>query len=326
MKYQDKVYGEVNIDEGVILDIINSKALQRLKGINQYGTWVLVDPKYDTSRFEHSVGVMIVLEKLGADLKEQLAGLVHDVSHTAFSHVVDYVFGKAEVQDYHEEHAKEFISKTDLPEILKKYGYDWQEIIDEERFLLLEKKQPAVCADRVDYILRDGQMYGLFGKEFISQVLDSLKVKGTDIYYDNVEVAKESANMYFKMGDFWASPMQSLLFQLLSQAMRIGLDEGTILESDLWGTDDELLGKLKSANHQEINRLLALIKSDLKFEIVEKDWDYHIFTKVRYSDPLVMVDNELKVLSEVDAEFKKKAEDFKKERKEGYKIKILENN
>ena len=125
MKYQDKVYGEVEINEGVLLDVINSDALQRLNGINQYGTWVLVDPKYDTSRFEHSVGVMIVLEKLGADLKEQLAGLVHDVSHTAFSHVVDYVFGKAEVQDYHEEHAKEFISKTDLPEILKKYGYDW---------------------------------------------------------------------------------------------------------------------------------------------------------------------------------------------------------
>jgi len=51
-----------------------------------------------TTRFDHSVGVMLLIRKLGAGsspasalLKEQVAALLHDVSHTAFSHVIDYV-------------------------------------------------------------------------------------------------------------------------------------------------------------------------------------------------------------------------------------------
>lgn len=325
MKYKDKVYGETEIKERVLWDIMNSKALQRLKNINQYGTWVLVNPKYNTNRFEHSVGVMILLEKLGADVREQLAGLIHDVAHTAFSHVVDYVFGKAESQDYHEIHAEEYIGKTDLPGILKNHGFDWREIIDEEAFPLLEQKQPALCADRIDYFLRDGQAFGLFGKEFILKALENLNVRDDQIYYDNLDVAKEAAGLHFKMGDFWASPMQSLLFTLLSRAIRLGLDEGIISESDLWGTDDELLEKLKSANNKDINRLLSMISPDLKIELVDKDGDYHVYTKVRYSDPLVMVDGNLKKLSEIDSDFKKRAEDFIAEKKPGYKIKILNN-
>jgi HD superfamily phosphohydrolase len=37
MEYQDKVYGQTKIDEPVILDLINSQELQRLKEIDQAG-------------------------------------------------------------------------------------------------------------------------------------------------------------------------------------------------------------------------------------------------------------------------------------------------
>ena len=35
---------------------------------------------------------MLLIKKLGGSVEEQIAGLLHDVSHTAFSHVIDYVF------------------------------------------------------------------------------------------------------------------------------------------------------------------------------------------------------------------------------------------
>jgi len=323
MIYQDKVYGEVEINEASLLDVMNSAALQRLKGVNQYGTWVLVDSKYNTTRFEHSVGVAIVLKHLGADLKEQLAGLIHDVAHTAFSHVVDYVFAKVESQDFHEAHAAAYVARTDLPKILQKYNYDWRELIDEERFSLLEKKQPAICADRIDYFLRDGLTYGLFGKEFIRKVLASLKTEGTTIYYDDVAVAREAAEMHFRLGEFWASPMQSLLFLFLSKAMRIGLDAGVIVWDDLWLTDDELLAKLRAANNTEIDAMLEMIKPGLRIQLVDKDWDYEVGTKARFSDPLVKADGQLKLLSALDPEFKQRAENFVKERRQGFKIKII---
>lgn len=44
--------------------------------------------------YDHSMGVFVILRARGAPLEEQIAGLLHDVSHTAFSHVGDWVYGK----------------------------------------------------------------------------------------------------------------------------------------------------------------------------------------------------------------------------------------
>lgn len=50
-----------------------------------------MNKEWNVTRFDHSVGVMLLVKKLGGSVEEQIAGLLHDVSHTAFSHVVDYV-------------------------------------------------------------------------------------------------------------------------------------------------------------------------------------------------------------------------------------------
>src|SRR5579872_5841205 len=86
----DDVYGTYNIHEPVLIDLLQSSAVTRLKGIHQGGSAYLVMKRRDNTRFEHSVGVMSLIRCLGGSLHEQIAGLLHDVSHTAFSHVVDY--------------------------------------------------------------------------------------------------------------------------------------------------------------------------------------------------------------------------------------------
>lgn len=66
MKYTDRVYGNFEIDEPVVLELINSKTFQRLKEIDQGGyrpLWVKPDTEtneYDHSCFAHSVGVLSV--------------------------------------------------------------------------------------------------------------------------------------------------------------------------------------------------------------------------------------------------------------------------
>lgn len=65
--------------------------MQRLKGISQFRIPDKYYFKDNYSRFEHSIGVMVLLGKLGASQEEQIAGLLHDVSHKAFSHVYDWV-------------------------------------------------------------------------------------------------------------------------------------------------------------------------------------------------------------------------------------------
>ena len=109
MLIKDIVYGDVEIDEPVLIELINSDALQRLKHINQAGASKYIMPK-PVTRFEHCVGAMILLKRLGASLEEQIAGLLHDVPHTAFSHVIDFVFKTCKLDyldknhNYHEKH------------------------------------------------------------------------------------------------------------------------------------------------------------------------------------------------------------------------------
>lgn len=74
MKYTDRVYGEFEITEPVILELINSLSLQRLKDVDQAGYRPVrvkpeVDPgELDNSRFAHSLGVYLLLRKYNAPI------------------------------------------------------------------------------------------------------------------------------------------------------------------------------------------------------------------------------------------------------------------
>src|SRR3989344_5458970 len=101
LELNNKLYGRYKITEAVLIDLINSKALQRLKGIHQAGAWNLhYSFKKSFTRYDHSLGVMLLLRKFGASIEEQIHGLLHDISHTAFSHVADFVFNKQTSQTY----------------------------------------------------------------------------------------------------------------------------------------------------------------------------------------------------------------------------------
>ena len=168
MEYIDRVYGRFEIVEPVIIELINSPSLQRLKNIDQTGYrpfWVKPDieiGKYENSRFAHSVGVYLLLKIYNAPIEEQIAGLIHDVSHSAFSHCIDYVLdsGSEKEHNHQDNIFNEFVRKTEIPEILKKYGFDLDYILDDKNFPLKERDLPDLCADRIDYSLRTAVIFG----------------------------------------------------------------------------------------------------------------------------------------------------------------------
>lgn len=162
MKYTDRVYGNIDIEEPVILDLIQSSSLQRLKKIDQSGYFQPYFPGTAHSRFEHSIGVYLVLKKYHASIEEQLSGLIHDISHSAFSHCIDYVLdSNSEKEQNHQDNLfAEFVRKSEIPEILNKYHLDVEYILDDKNFPLKETILPDLCADRIDYSLRTAIIFG----------------------------------------------------------------------------------------------------------------------------------------------------------------------
>ena len=61
--YRDPLYGFISVNE-VEQKIIDSKYFQRLRHINQLGTTFLVYPSAMHTRFEHSLGVLFIVEKM----------------------------------------------------------------------------------------------------------------------------------------------------------------------------------------------------------------------------------------------------------------------
>lgn len=103
-----------------------------------------------TSRFEHSLGVMAIVNLIGGDESSQISALLHDLSHTVFSHVGDLVLGY-KYQDYHTKVYQQFVSTDEVQRVLKYCKISRNEIEFASNPLFQEDLNP----DRLDYAIRD---------------------------------------------------------------------------------------------------------------------------------------------------------------------------
>lgn len=315
MIYQDRAYGELKIETPVILELLNSKTLQRLKEIDQAGYPPLYYNPHSFpiaeihhTRFEHSLGVYYLLKRFGASLEEQISGLIHDVSHPAFSHCIDYVLdsGSPKEHNYQDNIFKSFIKKSEIPEILKKYNLDSEYISEERNFPLLEKTLPDLCADRIDYSLRSGTVLKEIDRETLNYFLDHLSVENNHWIFNDFESAKKYAELFFKLNTFYfAGIWSAVMFRTVGDTLRYALNQGYLSEDDLYTTDEEVLEKIKQNLKDEKLRLLFnRMNNQVKFKNNPANYDAHVFCKSRIIDPLFKLNGETKRLSETDNQWK----------------------
>ena len=311
MNHQDKIYGSTVITEPVLEALMESASMQRLQGVLQHGITGLIGVTTPVSRFDHSVGAMLLVRRLGASLKEQVAALLHDVSHTAFSHVIDYVFDSHDSQSYHDEQKETYVAHTELPQLLSQYGYDWRELVHEEDFPLLEQPAPRLCADRLDYFLRDSQDLGLATTADIQFALDHLVVAKGRIATDNIPAAQWLATTYIQADDAsWSNFREVGLYELTAQAIKRGLATGAIGEGDFWQTDKPLWQALKAHEDAELQAILSQVSTQTEFAWDEEEPTFWVSTKIRSIDPDVVVDGVLRPLSTLDPQFAQYRADY----------------
>lgn len=311
MNYYDEIYGDVEITEPILLDLIASAAVQRLRGVMQHGITGVIGVTTKISRFDHSMGAMLLVRRMGGSLTEQVAALLHDVSHTAFSHVIDYVYDDHDGQSYHDEHKETYVAKTDLPEILTRHGFVWEDVLDESRFSILEQPSPRLCADRVDYFLRDGRPLNLATDDDTQRVLAHLVVVNGRLAVDNLEVARWMGDTFMAADEAsWANFREVGLYELTAQALRRGFEIGVIEDDDIWGTDDVLWTKLQAANDKRLRSLVRAVAAETAFVWDEANPTFHVSTKLRAIDPDVAKNGRLHPLSTIDPDFGQRRQSY----------------
>ncbi len=312
MEIEDAVYGPVTVEEPLLLALLGSSAMQRLKGVLQHGVTALVGITRPVTRFEHSAGAMLLVRRLGASLEEQAAALLHDVSHTAFSHVIDYVFANHDAQSYHDEQKERFVAQTELPELLGRHGYDWRRLLDESAFPLLEQPAPRLCADRLDYFLRDSLDLQLATPAAARAALDCLAVHDGRIVCTDRHCARWLAETYLAADEAsWANFREVGLYELAAQAIRRALELGAIAEADLWQEDAALWQTLQQVEDGVLQRSLRLVNAATRFVWDEEQPTFWVSTKLRTIDPDVLLPGgSVRPLSQLDAAYARRREAY----------------
>lgn len=313
MTFHDRVYGSFEVVEPVLVELIESPSVQRLKEINQLGLPDRLFHKPGFTRFEHSIGTMQLLNRLGATLEEQIAGLLHDVSHTAFSHMTDWIYENSVEEDGQDKNHAWYIQNSELPEILERYGYSVERICNHSLFGLLERDAPDLCADRVDYGMRESP------QTVIDACADNLvQHEGMMVFADQTS-ARVFGDAYLDLQEnVWGSFEAASRYRLLGDALKIGIEEGVVTRDDLWLTDEVVLEKLMTSKQDDVHAILKLLEQkNLSALPTEAE---AIKKKFRHVDPLFVDGDRLTHLSDADPAFKSRLDADRLKNEEGLYI------
>lgn len=324
MYYEDALYGKVELSEAVLQDLMDTDALRRAKGLAQHGITALLGITPPFSRFEHSVGVMLLVRRLGASLQEQVAALLHDVSHTAFSHVIDFVFDDHGGQGYHEQKKEWFVERSEIPGVLRRHGMDWRDVLDDEQFALLEQPAPALCADRLDYFMRDLEYLRFATRAEVQAAIESLVVVDGKITVASVEAARWLGYTFMEADRAsWSNFREVGLYQLTAEAIKAAMRHGEVDEQGLWGTDQALWSKLQSAMHPEVEALVSQITPGTRFVWNEREPLFRVATKIRTIDPPVLNGGRATPLSALDSSFEHARQQYLESKRGSWPMQVV---
>lgn len=302
-------FGTFDVQDPVILELIQTDAMQRLKRVEQYGIGAFVTDFYSFTRYDHSIGVFLLCRKFGATLQEQVAALLHDVSHTAFSHTGDIVFDHEGEDSYQDAIHEWYIKQTDLYPVLKRYGME-SVVTDEfkKQFRILEQDLPDLCADRLEYNLDVGLREQLITNEEALYILSHVKYVGDRWYFDDQFAARQFADLTIALtNELWGADWNGFINHHAAEMLKYALDKGILTVDEMhFGFDDEIWNRLHAVNDSVINEYLRQLKeyhSSYKVTTKESCYDYYYRPKCRAVDPLVLHEGQLVRLTSLDNDY-----------------------
>jgi len=196
MRIRDPVHGDITVDP-VARELLDTKLLQRLRGIKQLGLTYLVYPGAVHTRFEHSLGTYHMAKRLYLTLNDEpsnatlvalgCAALLHDVGHLPYGHTLEEEFALFGKHD-----SKERITKAldtlEVKAILTRAGL-FNEVsailldrLPRSQAYLTEIIKGTIDADVLDYLRRDAYFAGLV-HNYDDRILDNFVVMDGRLIY-----------------------------------------------------------------------------------------------------------------------------------------------
>lgn len=323
-------YGEFTITEPVVIELIESPAFNRLKLIHQYGVCCYSRDEKPFTRYDHSLGVFALLRRYGAPLSEQIAGLLHDVSHTVFSHVGDVVFDNYYDRYSYQDNIHEwYLQKVGITDILVKHDYGYAcSINNKKEMRMLEQDKPDLCLDRVEYLIRGGLVDDIITEDEVEPILQSLYFENQQWLFKDQAQATKLAMIALKLTEnIFGTPWNLYIYHHASLALKHAVQKGIISMDDIhFSTDDVVWHTMKTCGDSFIQQSIDRVVNYKTYYAVadEHHYDQHFKAKFLGVDPLVDTEEGIMRLSVLDASYKAEYERVQKKMAKGCFIKFIQ--
>lgn len=247
------------------------------------------------SRYDHSLGVALIVWRFTGDPAQAVAGLLHDVATPVFAHVVDFMRGDYLAQEATEDGTEALIAGSEaLQAALAAYGLSTADVCDYHRYPVADNDTPRLSADRLEYTLGNCVNFGLRSAADAERFYGDLSVGANEdgqdeLAFSSLAVAEDFARAALTCSRIYVSDEDRYAMQRLAEVLRDALDRHILCEGDLYATEPEVIDKLladgRSAQRwRDFRALRRMRRADAPGA---SDGWRRIDAKLRYIDPLV---------------------------------------
>lgn len=293
-----------------IKELINTPEFKRLSNVGmncgcEYTSFPIFSKGKDYTRYEHSIGVALIIWHFTKDIKQSIAGLLHDISSPVFAHVIDFLNGDHETQESTEEKTEEIIANSmEIQEILKKYNLSTKDVYDYHMYPIADNDSPLLSADRLEYTLGNAFYYGFKSMEEIRDMYEDLVVSvnefgQSEISFSTLDKAIEFTCVSIENSKVYSSNVDRFAMQYLADLLKLAVNKRVISMKDLYTVEDQVISKLKKDEElksmwKDFTKLSQIFTSKEK---PKYGYWVNIPAKKRYINPQVVSQGRVSSLS-----------------------------
>lgn len=303
-----------------IKELINTPEFKRLSNVGmncgcEYTSFPIFSKGKNYTRYEHSIGVALIIWNFTKDIKQSIAGLLHDISSPVFAHVIDFLNGDHETQESTEEKTEEIIENSkEIQEILKKYNLSTKDVYDYHMYPIADNDSPLLSADRLEYTLGNSFYYGFKSMEEIKEMYDDLVIsinefEQSEISFSTLDKAMEFTTVSIENSKVYTCNADRFSMQYLADLLKLAINKNVISMKDLYTVEDEVVDKLQKDEElkSKWNYFINLSQIFTSKEKPEDGYWANIPAKKRYINPQVVSKGRVSNLSE---KLSKEIDDF----------------
>ncbi len=293
--------------------LANTSEMQRLSDIGmhcgcEYAKFPFYQRGTSYTRLTHSIGVSKIVWNFTHDIRQSVAGLFHDIATPVFAHTIDFLQGDHLTQESTEEQTLLFIKNSrEITDLLKKHHISIEDVSDYHKYPIADNDTPMLSADRLEYTI--GNAFCVYNMEFdtLNSIYKDLTVAqnehGTEeLCFRTIDVAEKFTEISLRNSRYFVSDEDRFSMQYLADIIRFAIENGILIQDDLYLTESEVIKKLNydkklSKLWKNYTETFAVATSAEK---PENQYCVNVSAKKRYIDPLVLVENNAKRLTDID--------------------------